>query len=138
MLLIAACFGAVAALFTIIGVSAPGWNSSGNLALFKCRGNCSAYTAAGVLLIIAIVFLAMAIALTVMVARRIIAHPTAPLKSIILSLFILAAIVIVVAYSRALVYAQGYSYQLTAIASIFTFVSSLIVSYWIGRTHIML
>ena len=135
-LLIAAGLTALSLLFTIISVSAPGWGFASDGTLFKCQSgsDCSRLNGAGVLLIIAIIFLAISIVLLLILARGIISMPTNSLKSLLIVFLVLAAIFIVSGYSRALIALNVYSYQLAVAAAIFTFLSGMIVSYWAGRS----
>jgi hypothetical protein len=136
ILFIAAGLTAFATLFTILGVALPGWNV-GQSSLFNCGiVRCSDNSiAAGALLIIAIVFLVIAIALTIMFARRSTGDTPHIIKGILLALLIIAAIFIVIAYSRVIPPYNSYSYHLTATASILTFCAALIVAYWFGRDY---
>jgi hypothetical protein len=132
--------GALAALFAIIGVATPGWPYNKNQ-LLGCGATCDYnYTAAGVLLIIAIVFLIIAGLLAVMFLQRYIASPADRIKALALALLVIAVIFIVSAYSCTL-YRQNYnyySYHLTVTAGILAFLSTIFFTYWIGRTSVVI
>jgi hypothetical protein len=130
--------GALAALFAIIGVATPGWPFSNN-PLFGCGARCSYNsTAAGVLLIIAIVFLVAAGLLTVMFLQKYIASTADRIKAVTLALLVIAVIFIVSAYSCALYNgnANFYSYHLTVTAGILAFLSTMFFTYWLGRVSV--
>jgi putative Mn2+ efflux pump MntP len=124
---------AIATLFTILAVALPGWPLG---RLLNCGIACpSNYIAAGVLLIIAIVLLTVAIAFTVMFWRGLISNSSDKIKGIVLALFVICNIFIVTAYSR-VINPEVYSYHLAAAAGSLTFVSSILFTYWLGRTSV--
>ncbi|CAF1127760.1 unnamed protein product [Adineta steineri] len=133
-LLISIVLAAVGILFTIIGVATPGW--AGSINLFRCGSRCPLnYTAAGVLLLLAILFLVIAIVFTLMFWRGMISNSSDIIKNIVLFLFLLAAIFITVAYSRAM--PSGlYSYHIAVTAGNLVFLSALAFTYWLGRTSV--
>ena len=134
-LLVAAILLALSTLFSIIAVATPGWNVAHTARLLKFPGT----TAAGVLLIIAIVLQAVCLVLLLVFARRVVAQPTNRLKALLLAFTILAGIFIVSAYSDVvwLVNGRVYGYQLAVVSGIFTFLSAIIISYWLGSTSAM-
>ncbi|CAF0891116.1 unnamed protein product [Adineta steineri] len=136
-LLITIVLAAVGILFTIIGVATPGWGAlSGRVSLFRCGSPCVFnYTAAGVLLLIAILFLVIAIVFTLMFWRGMISNSSDIIKSIVLVLFVVAAIFITVAYSRATL-SNFYSYHIAVTAGNLVFLSALSFAYWLGRTSV--
>jgi len=124
---------AVATLFTILAVALPGWPLG---RLLNCVTACpSDYIAAGVLLIIAIILLTVAIAFTVMFWRGLISNSSDKIKGIVLAFFVVSNILIVAAYSRVII-PEFYSYHLAVTASSLTFVSSILFTYWLGRTSV--
>jgi membrane protein DedA with SNARE-associated domain len=128
---------ALAAFFSIIGVSTPGWSSIGQR-LFKCNHYCHESTTIGVLLIIAILLLVVTTLVCVAFARRFVTQPTNIMQSVLFLLPFIATIIIVVAYSRALAGDAGYSYQLTVISGVFAFLSTIFITYWVGRRSMIL
>jgi hypothetical protein len=127
-------FAAIATLFTILAVALTGW--PGGIQLFNCGNLCPiGYTAAGVLLIIAIIILTVAIVFTVMFWRGLISNSSDKIKGIALALFVISNIFIVAAYSR-ITSPEFYSYHLAVTAGIFTFLSSILFTYWLGRTSV--
>jgi len=135
MLLAAAVLGTLATLFAIIGVATRAWTGS-NIGLFNLVSNSERnFTAAGVLLIIAIVILAIAILFTVMFLKRLINKSSDKIKFLVLALFILAVIFIVSAYSRAVAISL-YSYHLTVTAGALAFLSTIFFTYWLGRASV--
>jgi membrane protease YdiL (CAAX protease family) len=136
MLLATAVLGALAILFAIIGVATRAW-PIGTIALFNCGNQCDyRHTAAGVLLIIAIVALAIASILTIMFLRRLISHFSDRIKAFVLSLIVLSGILIVTAYSITLPNAY-YSYHLAVTAGILVFLSAISFTYFCGHTSVM-
>lgn len=135
ILLVASFFTGLAVLFSIIAVASPGWNAGHDVALFK-RSSCpkDPCLGSGVLLILAIIFLAFGVLFYVVSALRIIAQPPIILKYIIYIIHLISAIFIVSAYVRAVTETKAYSVQLSVTAGIFSFASLSLVSYWIGRT----
>lgn len=135
MLLVTAVFGALAILFAIIGVATEGWPST-KTQLFRL-GNVGGYnyTAAGVLLIIGIVFTAIAILLAILFLTQFISSSADRIKGLALALLVLAGIFIVAAYSRA-VFTDFYSYHLAVTSGTLVFVSTIFFTYWIGHTSI--
>jgi hypothetical protein len=130
ILLTAAVFGCFAILFTIIGVATPGW---GGRQLLNCGSNCAtgSPTGAGILLMIAIVALMIAVIFTLLFARQLFANSEL-IKGIVLALFVFAAIFIIVAYSS--VDHKTYGYRLTVTASILSFLSAIVFTYWLDPT----
>ncbi len=139
MLLAAAVFGALAAIFALIGVATPGWPSSDvsyRIQLFNCGGLCKySYTAAGVLLIIAIVILVISSVIIILFLRKFISNPTDRMKGPLFFFLIIAGVFIVSSYSRA-VDGVYYSYHLSVSAGIMTFFSAIFFTYWVGRNSV--
>ena len=129
VLLLSIFLAAVATLLAIIGVSTDGW--PGSKQLFKYHW--SDTTAAGVLLLISIVLLALAALFTVMFWRGIISNAADRMKSLILVFLISAAILITVAYVHPF-HAKQFSLHLSVAASVLAFLSAVMFSFWLGRT----
>ena len=134
MLLTTVFLTVFAAIFTIIGVATDSWpDSTGGLFV---RGKTDRnYTAAGVLLILAILMLVPASVLVTGFFLRLINTTADRLKALILFLIFVAGIFIVTAYSRT-IHNRWYSYHITVTAGALTFISTIFLTYWIGRTSV--
>lgn len=131
-LLTSVFLGVLATIFTIVAVATDGW--PGDVQLFKYKH--TDWTAAGVLLILSILLLALAVVFILMLWRGIISNSTDVVKNLVLGFLIIAAIFIVIAYSR-FSSSKLYSLQLAVTAGLFTFLSAVIFSFWLGRTSLM-
>lgn len=131
-LLVSAVLLALSILFTIIALATPGWTGAHNFRLLRESDT----TAAGVLLILAIILLAVCFILLLVFARRLVPQPPNRLKGLLLGFATLAGIFIVSAYAdfTTIGNKNAYSYQLAVVSGIFTFLSAIVISYWLGCT----
>lgn len=130
---------ALALLFAIIGVAAPGW--LGGARLFNCGVSCpNNNIAAGVLLIIAIVFLFLSVVAAVILRLRYAENQADFIKFVVLFLLFIASIFIVAAYSSVYLIKgyKNYSYHLSTTAGVLAFLSTLFFSYYMGRSSVFL
>ncbi|UJR27082.1 hypothetical protein I4U23_008384 [Adineta vaga] len=130
-LLLSSILAGIATILTIIGVSTNGW--PGRQQLFAYHT--SNLTAAGVLLIISIFFLAISIVFMLMFWRGMISNASDKVKSVVLVFLIIASIFIVIAYSRP-ASKEFFSYHLSVSGGILAFLSAIIFTYWLGRTSV--
>jgi hypothetical protein len=121
----------VALLFAIISVGAPGWNGR---SLMK---NCNGCLGTTVLSFLAIIFLILGIISTILFARRLITSFSIAIKVSAVLLFTLAGIFIVAAYTSYIPHnPNNYSYYLMVTSGVFTFISSIIIAFWLGQNWI--
>jgi hypothetical protein len=121
----------VALLFAIISVASSGWNGRN---LMKNCGNCLGTT---VLAFLGILFLILGIISTILFANRLITSFSTGIKVSGVLLFAIAGIFIVAAYTSINSHnPNNYSYYLMVTAGIFSFISSIIVAFWLGRNWI--
>lgn len=126
--LVIAC---LALLFAIISVAAPGWNGR---SLMKNCNNCLSTT---ILSFLGIILLILGIISTILFAKRLITSFSTSIKVSAVLLFTFAGIFFVAAYASYSGHVvNNYSYYLMITASIFTFISSIIISFWLGRNWI--
>ena len=136
LLLLTSILAAIATLFSIVAVATNGWFGSGNLFTSSNTDR----TAAGALLIIGIVFLALSTVLNLMFWRGLISNSADKVKSVVLGLLVGASILIIVAYSRVIATAavamqvKDFSYQLATTSGILAFLSAIVFAHWLGRT----
>ncbi|CAF1036482.1 unnamed protein product [Rotaria socialis] len=129
----AVVLGCLALLFVIISVAAPGWLGRH---LIKDYGKVHLTTI--VLSFMAIFFLLLAIISTILFATRLITSFSSGIKLSAIILFTLAGVCIVAAYTSFSVHIPNhYSYYLMVTSGIFTFISAIIVSFWLGRHWII-
>ncbi|UJR20140.1 hypothetical protein I4U23_023272 [Adineta vaga] len=118
----------IALLFTILAVALPGWNGRSILK------NCSTCLSTTVLSFIAMFLIFLGILLTVLFALRLITSFSDTIRISAVILLTLAGIFIVAAYvSIGRHDPTNYSYYLMVTAGIFTFVSSVLAAFWLGR-----
>ena len=122
----------VALLFVIISIAAPGWN--GRSLLKNCGSGCLGTT---ILAFIAIFCIVLGIIFTVLFAKRLITSFSTVIKVSSVFLLALGAIFIVAAYMAYLGHSpNNYSFYLMVTAGVFTFISSIMVAFWLGRNWI--
>lgn len=122
----------VALIFTIISVAAPGWD--GRSVLKNCGSYCLGTT---VLSFIAIFLLVLGIISTVLFAKGLITSFSSTIKMSAVIFLALAGVAIVAAYASYGTHRpNNYSYYLMITSGIFTFISSIIVAFWLGRNWI--
>ena len=131
-LLVATVLSVLSILFAIIALSTPGWRGTHDFRLFREHDT----TTAGVLLILAIILLAVCLILLIVFTHRFVPQPTKRLKGLLLAFATLAGIFIVAAYAdvTTICIQNAYSYQLAVVSGIFTFLSTIAISYWLGCT----
>jgi hypothetical protein len=121
----------VALLFAIISIASSGW--SGRNLMKNCNG-CLGTT---ILAFLGILFLILGIISTILFAKRLITSFSTGIKVSGVLLLALAGIFIVAAYTSFNHHTpNNYSYYLMVTAGVFTFISSIIVAFWLGRNWI--
>ena len=127
--IIAVIFACIALLFVILAVALPGWN--GYHLLKICTSTCLSTT---VLSFIAMFLIFLGIISTILFALRLITSFSSTIKTSAVILLTLGGIFIVAAYVSYNRHAPNhYSYYLMVTAGIFTFVSSILTPFWLGR-----
>ena len=118
----------LALLFAIISLATSGWNGRN---LMK---NCSDCLSTTILVFLAIVCLVLGIVSIILFARRLITSFSTAIKVSGVLLLALAGIFIVAAYaSYGRHVTNQYGYYLMITAGIFTFISSILAAFWLGR-----
>ncbi|CAF1465120.1 unnamed protein product [Adineta ricciae] len=136
LLLLTSILAAIATIFSIVGVATDGWFSSSNLFASSNTDR----TAAGALLIISIVLLALSTVLDLMFWRGLISNSADRVKCVVLGLLVSASILIIIAYSRAIAAAaaviqvKDFSYHLATTSGVLAFLSAVVFAHWLGRT----
>lgn len=127
--IVAVLFAFIGLLFTIIAVAAPGWY--GGTLLKNCSNYC---VSTAVMSFIAIFLIFMGILCMVLFAKQLITSVSGGIKASSVILLTLGGIFIVAAYgSYGRHEPRFYSYHLLIAAGVFTFVSSIIASFWLGQ-----
>ncbi|CAF0882958.1 unnamed protein product [Adineta ricciae] len=127
--IVAVIFACIALLFVILAVALPGWN--GRHLLKNCTSTCLSTT---VLSFIAMFLIFLGIIATILFALRLITSFSSAINTSAVILLTLAGIFIVAAYvSYNRHDPNHYSYYLMVTAGIFTFVSSILTAFWLGR-----
>jgi hypothetical protein len=122
----------VALLFAIISVATSGWDGG---SLIKNGNN---FLSTIILSFFAIFFLLLGILSTILFAKRLITSFSTAIKVSSVLLFALAGIFIVAAYvSYSPHKPNHYGYYLMVTAGVFTFISSIIVAFWLGQNWVI-
>ena len=136
MLLGSGIFAALAALFSIIAVATPGWSGC-HTGIFSCG---KYYTATGALLIISIIMLTIIFLCIAMFFRGILSNTADKIKIVVVLVLFLSGIFIVSGYSSPLhnkdVFSTIYSYHLAVAAGIFTYISTILFTFYAGHTSV--
>jgi len=135
MLLGSGIFAALAALFSIIAVATPGWSGC-HTGIFSCG---KYYTATGALLIISIIMLTIIFLCIAMFFRGILSNTADKIKIVVVLLLFLSGIFIVSGYSSPLhdgEVSRIYSYHLAVAAGIFTYISTILFTFYAGHTSV--
>ena len=120
----------IGALLTLIGLATPKW-SKGGYGLWNCNDVCSSSAAA--LTILALLFLVISVVLLVTLVIHLFPRK---LRIIPLGLLVIATLSLLAAKASYLHHFRliGYSFKLIVAAHTFTFVASVLLAFWLGRT----
>ena len=121
---------AVAALFTLIGLTTPKWSKYGR-GLWNCKDACATSTA--ILTILALLLLVSSVILMIILLMRLFPRNLRilPVALVITATFFL--LVATASYLRHLQY-TGYSFELVVTAHAFAFSASIALAFWFGTT----